>query len=214
MKLFVVFMVMFLLLPISFFNPIPLAEEEIVPEVVNLNSHISTPVTMIVNEPDVLIPVEEELAEVTRPEINVPLSEDLQDHIWKLCQHYDMSYELVLALIKAESEFKSDVVSYNNSSLGLFQLNKNTYPSLAKELGIKNFNVFNPKHNSRAGIYYLVKIREDLLKKGLCDEEILPIMLITYHRGKTGAKKYISRNGVTSKYVNKIMKQKFVYEVS
>ena len=136
MKLFVVFMVMFLLLPISFFNPIPLAEEEIVPEVVNLNSHISTPVTMIVNEPDVLIPVEEELAEVTRPEINVPLSEDLQDHIWKLCQHYDMSYELVLALIKAESEFKSDVVSYNNSSLGLFQLNKKYLPKFSK--GIRN----------------------------------------------------------------------------
>ena len=158
--------------------------------------------------------VEELEVKVTRPEVDVPLSENLQDHIWELCQHYDMSYELVLALIKAESDFREDIVSYNRTSLGLMQLNKNTYPTLAKELGIKNFDPFNPNHNSRAGIYYLVKIREDLLKKGLCDEEILPIMLITYHRGKAGARKYISRNGVRSKYVNNIMKQKYLYEGS
>jgi soluble lytic murein transglycosylase-like protein len=96
--------------------------------------------------------------------------------------------------------------------LGLMQLNKNTYPELAKELKIDNFDPFNPYHNSRAGIYYLYKIREELRDKDLSDEEIFPVMLLTYHRGFTGARKYISRNGVRSKYVDKILEQKYEYE--
>lgn len=39
-------------------------------------------------------------------------------------------------------------------------------------------------------------------------------MLMTYHRGKKGAKKYIKKHGFKSKYVDAILKQKYLYEKS
>lgn len=207
MKLICIITTIFMLLT----NPIGSADGEIVV----LEKHIPTPVTLIVNQEgkqETEVKVEEVKEEVTRPDIDIPLTIELQDYIWEVCQEYEVSYELVLAVIAIESEFKKDVVSYNKTSLGLMQLNKNTYPTLAKELNIKQFDPFNPKHNVKAGVHYLTKIRSNLFEKGLNDEEVLPAMLITYHRGQAGARKYISRNGVRSKYVDKVMKQKYLYE--
>lgn len=200
MKFFIVLTTVLLLL----FNPVQSAEGE--SEIIY--SHIPTPVSLIVNEID----IEEIEVENSRPEIDIPLSEDLQEYIWDICQEYEVSYELVLAIIMIESEFQKDAVSYNKSSLGLMQLNKNTYPELAKDLKIKKFNPFNAKHNVKAGIYYLAQIREELREKDYCDEEILPMMLITYHRGRTGAKRYVRKHGTSSKYVSAIIEQKYEYE--
>ncbi len=192
MKFFIISIMVLLLL-----NPVKLNSE-------SQYQHIPTPVSIIVNEIDIEV--------LTKPKIDIPLSEKLQDYIWNLCQEYELSYELILALINVESEFDAKAVSYNKTSVGLFQLNKNTYPELAEELRIDNFDPFNPKHSAKAGIYYLAKIREELREKDYCDEEILPMMLITYHRGRTGAKRYVRKHGTSSKYVSAIIEQKYEYE--
>lgn len=183
-------------------NPLPIAQEKIVKEV-----FISQVTAKELDVKEI-----KRIKAKSRPEIDVPLTSELQDYIWDVCQEYQVSYELILAVIMIESEFKSDVVSYNNSSLGLMQLNKNTYPILAKELNIKKFNPFNPKHNVKAGVYYLSQIRDCWRNKGVGDEEVFSIMLMTYHYGDRGMKKYIKKYGMGCTYVDKIMEQKMLYE--
>ncbi len=138
----------------------------------------------------------------------IPLLSQLQTFIWQQSQKYNLSYELILAVIYVESRFQSDAVSYNNTSLGIMQLNKNTYPWLAQKIGIKDFDVYNPRHNIVAGIWYLNYLRDYCYKKDLTDEQAFAAMLIFYHRGINGGIKYIKKYGFNSKYVQAVYNYK------
>lgn len=77
---------------------------------------------------------------------DIPLSFDLQEHIYNTCNNYNIDYRLVLGLIQAESSFDESVIS-SAGCYGLMQLNPRYFPS-----------DLNSYDNVQAGIEYLYEL--------------------------------------------------------
>ena len=74
------------------------------------------------------------------------------DHlIRKMANKYEVDFDLVRAVIKAESSFNPSVVSRKGAQ-GLMQL----MPETAEDMNVKN--VFNPKENIEGGVKYLRRL--------------------------------------------------------
>lgn len=146
-------------------------------------------------ESDVTEPPIDAISEVTnitsvKPTISdCPLDEDLQSYIYELSMDYGIEYELIMALIKTESNYEID--AYSGSSCGLMQVNKcNT--EYAKNLGV--YNLYDPQGNILVGI----NILSDLLEK-----YTLTDALTCYNVGETGAAR-AGLLGGPSKYSDKV----------
>lgn len=135
---------------------------------------------------------------------DIPLSDDLKSFIYNECERYDISYELALAIIKTESKFNHKAVSITND-FGLFQLNKNTYPWIIRELDIKNKDIMNPKTNIMCGIYYLNYLKNHYVNLGYSDEDVFKFLIVSYNRGIGGAK---GINPESNSYFKKVVKNK------
>lgn len=162
------------------------------------------PIKQTVN-PQVLNEIE--IAEPSIPIYDIPMSAELQGYTYELCKYYALPYELVLAVIHTESRFDPNADS--GSSKGLMQLNTNTYPALAKELGLE-IDPMNSVDNVTAGIYYLAKLRDAW--QGYSDEEVFSLMLISYNRGVQGCKDYVRKYGLDNIYVTKVYEYKIKLE--
>lgn len=137
-----------------------------------------------------------------KPIYDIPMSAPLQNIVKNLCKEHSLSFELVLGVIYVESRF--NIMADSGCSKGLMQLNVNTYPTLAKELGIENFNPFYSVHNVTAGIYYLARLRDKWKAEGYTDEEVFSLVLLSYNMGEGGCRKYIKKHGLWSSYIDKV----------
>lgn len=83
------------------------------------------------------------------------------DIINKYCDDFDVSPHLVMALIKAESNFDENAVSHAGAK-GLMQLTDETFKYCTKVLGtsFSSDDVFNPDANISAGVWYLSYLLE------------------------------------------------------
>ena len=108
---------------------------------------------------------------------DVPLSEELQRYTQDVCKEYGVSYPLVIAVMKKESEFLPDTVS-STSDYGIMQINQGNHEWLEGELGITDW--FDPQQNILAGVYILSQLNgyEDVHK-----------ILMSYNCGPTGARR-------------------------
>lgn len=158
------------------------------------------------------IVIQEKEEEMKFPFYDIPMSYELQEYTFELCQEYDIAYELALGVIYVESRFKPD--AKGASSIGLMQLNKNTYPWIAGELEINNFDPYNAKQNIHAGIYYLDYLRGYWIDKGYTDESAFSLMLISYNMGVSNCSKYVSKHGLDYGYVDKVYEYKTHLEQS
>ena len=85
------------------------------------------------------VPAIEEKVVMVEPEVayfDVPLSEDLQDHIFSLCEEYVVEPAIVMAMIERESRFKPDVVGDSGRSVGLMQIQKRWHSERMARLGV------------------------------------------------------------------------------
>lgn len=73
------------------------------------------------------------------------------DYIYEASQTYGMPVNLILGIIKAESDFNNDCVSYAGAK-GLMQL----MPETAAEVGVTD--VFDPRQNILGGVEYVTKL--------------------------------------------------------
>jgi soluble lytic murein transglycosylase-like protein len=142
---------------------------------------------------------------------DVPLSADLQKYAQQLCDKLGISYELILATIKVESDFKSNLISPTND-YGLMQINRSNFSWLRKDLK-ENFNIDwdwkDPYHNMTAGIYYYYNIRLDLLKRGYSEDSLTPVAILSYNMGGANAKNYLkTHNAKDWAYVRKVLQYK------
>lgn len=129
---------------------------------------------------------------------NIPLSHDVQDHLFYECSKYGVSVALMVALIECESSFRPNADS--GSSVGLCQINRNNWSNLSKVLGITDF--FDPKQNITCGVYML----GGLLQSYGTSTEGCHHALTAYNRGENGAKKFYKKHGTYhSSYSNKVM---------
>ncbi|WP_379354955.1 MULTISPECIES: lytic transglycosylase domain-containing protein [unclassified Paenibacillus] len=143
-----------------------------------------------------------------RPHINnIPLSEEILDYTYKLANESGISYELVLAIMKTESEFNEDVVSATKD-YGLLQINQSNIKSFAKAAGVRNVDPLDSKDNIAMGVYYLSYLREKYLELGFSEEDTYFLTILAYNRGEGAALKYVKNHGWSNSYVIKVSNNK------
>ena len=147
---------------------------------------------------------------------DVDLDLELQEFIWETSEKYEMSYDLVLAVLYKENRgFDLNAKNKNsNGSIdrGLMQLNNKYNYWHAELIGLseKEFDVFNPYHNIEAGIAVLNHYRQYWIDRGVTDQErLFKYMLNSYNAGIEG---YKSMGLVSRSYDREIIKYKVKLE--
>lgn len=143
---------------------------------------------------------------------------EYSEYVSKYSNEYKIDENLIYALIKAESNFKSNAVSASNAK-GLMQLMYPTAEEIANKNGIEltEENILEPDVNINLGTIYI----SELIDKYECVE----IALAAYNAGSGNVDKWI-KNGVikadgsdiekipykeTNTYVRKIMRDYKIY---
>ena len=67
------------------------------------------------------------------------------------CAKYGLSYTLVYGVCMTESSW--DVKANSGSSQGIMQLHRGTWPTLAQDLKIEDFDPYDFEDNVSAGVY-------------------------------------------------------------
>ena len=147
---------------------------------------------------------------------DLPFSIYEQEYIQDLAYQNNISYELIISLIKLESDFNQYATSSSNC-LGYMQLNnrylENTYSVLA---GIENPDPYDFKQNIKMGISYIVYLREYLRSLGYDSEEVLIYMVLgSYNKGINNYLEYYYTSGdIHTSYANIILKYKMQLETT
>lgn len=155
---------------------------------------------------------------ITQPEITVEkiyydidLSHELQDFVFVTSYKYNISPELIFAIMKLESNYDVSVVSINSNKskdIGLMQLNSRYMYDFAKDAGVDNFDPLNPYHNIEVGVFVLAKHREYWQSQGYSEEMIFDLILSSYNKGRYGTKS----KGVARGYVDRVLDYKIQLE--
>ena len=98
--------------------------------------------------------VEEQTTEIKF--FDVPLSEDIQLHIFAECEKYNISPALVIAVIERESNYNTNAIGDNGNSLGLMQIQPRYHQWRMDELGGGEW--LNAKDNVSVGIHILASL--------------------------------------------------------
>jgi hypothetical protein len=128
---------------------------------------------------------------------NVPLSEELQDHIFKLCEKYDIEPALVISMIKKESNFRANAMGDKGRSYGLMQIQQRWHKARMKKLGCTD--LLDPFQNVTVGI--------DILAGLISDKKPIEWSLMAYNGGGAYANRKWS-NGEVSSYVKTVLSNK------
>lgn len=81
---------------------------------------------------------------------DVPLSKDLQDHIFNLCDEKGIEYQVAMALIHTESRFDATCVGDSGNSLGLMQIQPRWHYERMERLGCDD--LLDPYQNVTVGL--------------------------------------------------------------
>lgn len=125
---------------------------------------------------------------------DVPLSNDLQDYIFQLCERYDIDPALIIAMIKQESNYNPNCVGDGGDSLGLMQIQAKWHQKRMDRLGCPNLK--DPYQNVTVGIDFLV----ELYGRGKPTQWVL----MAYNGGEAYANRNWN-NGVTSSYAKSVL---------
>lgn len=162
--------------------------------VVNIEPKEEEPVA----EPEVDILVESVIEVVeSLPEkkyYDIPLSEDLQDHIFKICEERDIDPAIVIGIIERESDFRPKLMGDGGKSYGLMQVMKKWHVSRMKKLGVTNLK--DPYQNVLVGIDYL----DELIDR----DRGVEWALMAYNGGPGYANKKAAA-GIVTKYAKGVM---------
>ena len=125
---------------------------------------------------------------------DVPLDRDLQDHIFEVCEKYDVNPALIISIIARESSFCSNAMGDGGGSYGLMQINKKWHVARMERLGVTD--LLDPYQNVTVGI--------DLLAELLRYGDSLEWALMCYNGGYAYADKRIA-NGNISDYAKEVI---------
>ncbi len=84
----------------------------------------------------------------------IPLPDDLQASIYAAGAEYEIAYDLILAVIKTESEFDAAAIGDSGHAYGLMQIQPRWWDKLARELGLTGYRT-DPAQNAGLGIAIL-----------------------------------------------------------
>ena len=132
----------------------------------------------------------------TQTYYNVPLDMELQDYIREECIDAELDMELVLAIMKVESNFNPKVISCTDD-FGLMQVNKVNFEEVERKFGLTN--MLDPYQGAKAGIFLLSKLKWS---------ESEHQMLMAYNIGVAGAQKLWEQGIYETDYSKKVLKAK------
>lgn len=92
------------------------------------------------------------------PLYDIPLNIDIQKYIYKISKEKNIPHELILGVIKTESDFRPNQTHKNKNGsidIGLMQVNS-CHVDICKELGITN--LYDPYQNIKIGATLLANI--------------------------------------------------------
>lgn len=87
---------------------------------------------------------------------DVPLDEDLQDHIFEVCEDYDIDPAIIIAIIDRESDFRDWLKGDGGESYGLMQVKYKYHADRMYSLGYDD--LMDPYANTHTGISYLASL--------------------------------------------------------
>lgn len=95
---------------------------------------------------------------ITTPDLEtynfIPLTADLQTAIQTACAEHEIAYDLILAIIKTESEFDAAAVGDSGNAYGLMQIQPRWWDWLAAQKGLNDYKT-DPAQNAALGIAIL-----------------------------------------------------------
>lgn len=131
---------------------------------------------------------------VTTLYYDVPLDEDLQEHIITICDSYSIEPSIVFAMIDRESRFRADVIGDNGHSYGLMQIQKRWHKDRMAKLGVTD--LLDPYQNVLVGIDYLAELFRM--------NEDVEWVLMAYNGGMSYANR-LTGNGIVSAYATGVL---------
>lgn len=149
--------------------------------------------------------VVEEPMEVTEPVtpaepevayFDVPLSEDLQDYIFEVCETYEIDPAVVVAVIWKESTYKASAMGDNGKAYGLMQVQPRWHRDRMKRLGVTD--LLDPYQNILVGVDYLAELYHD--------RGSMKWALMAYNGGPDYANR-MTRAGRVSSYASAVLKK-------
>lgn len=141
-------------------------------------------------------PVKKKKPKNTPPKLkNIPLDKDLKNFIYKKCKYDDDLYCLVMAVIKTESDFQEDAVSYDGHDHGLMQLRDYYY-----DAWMEYFRVSDPTK-----AYDNVTIGIGLLSGFLELYEEKHLALMCYNCGEYEARQLWEQGIYSTEYSRKVI---------
>jgi hypothetical protein len=152
-----------------------------------------------------------------RPEIpNIDLPNDLLDFIWNKCQENDISYTLVLAIAKQESDLGKDRRDeYNKNGtvdIGLMRVNSRNIKELSESIGLKNPDPHNDFDNVAMAIEYIKRERDYFRNWGMSEEQVYFMTVLSYNMWHINAINWVREHGWHSKYVENVTRYKNEFE--
>lgn len=162
---------------------------------VPVHAHISRGYC-ISNRPTI---IEEEIQQTKY--YDVPMSTELQDEMFALCEEYGVSPELVLAVIETESGFNPAAVS-KTGDYGLMQINKGNHKWLSEKLGVNDF--LDATQNMKCGIYMLA------FSLNSADGDYTRALMV-YNFGLSGARRAWKNGKTSTAYTDKVLENMTKY---
>ena len=146
-------------------------------------------------EPRVIEPEPEQvIEEPTVLYFDVPLSEDLQDHIFAECETRGIDPAMIIAMIERESRFDVDAIGDSGRSYGLMQIQPKWHGARMEKLGCDD--LLDPYQNVTVGI--------DLLEELIARGKGVEWALMAYNGGPSYANR-LSEKSIVSDYAASVM---------
>lgn len=159
-----------------------------------------------VTEPTKLeIPTEAPTEPATEPPVtyyDVPLSEDLQSYIFRVCEERNIDPAIILVMIDRESDFREGLMGDNGDSYGLLQVQPKWHQPRMNKLGITD--LLDPYQNVLVGIDYL----DELLSYG-GKERSIEWALMAYNGGPDYAERK-TNEGILTDYAKEILNNYYI----
>ena len=105
---------------------------------------------------------------------DVPLSEELQKHIFAECEKHNISPSVVIAIIERESRYDANAIGDDGKSFGLMQIQKHFHLERMERLGCDD--LLDQFQNVTVGIDYIAELKEE--------NEDLYWVLMSYNGGR------------------------------
>jgi soluble lytic murein transglycosylase-like protein len=130
---------------------------------------------------------------------DVSLNETLQDHIFTVCEEYQVDPSIIVAMIENESEFYAGAIGDGGNSFGLMQIQPRWHKERMERLGCDD--LLDPYQNVMVGVDYISELIE-------CDKG-MTWALMAYNGGPSYANKKAAA-GEVSQYATDILHSEIV----